>query len=357
MVALLKSASARRKQRILKWIIVFAATLQTAQAQAPDCNTSLTALQSTYASGNVTTISTAAKDFRGRHACNPRTQQQALSQTSAALAQLAQASVSAGNLDDATEILSHAPAIHWSVLAVRGDIAAQKGARREAAKLYNSALDVITDLNLTPQSDALVPVAQRIAGLAQENVMLAGTLSATVTRGGEAKGVLGAAMRGIAIESVTPAQPVPTTQSDQSDATATTAQTYSETNSNTVVYGAAQAITAVYLPIRFAFGSAELDVHGLHEAEQIATFLQANHIAKITLIGHTDDVGPEHANQKLSLERAKTVQAFLKSKGVTTLVHIDGKGESQPPKLVDPNIYSLEERRAIARRVELVIHS
>ncbi len=322
-------------------------------ALAQDCAADLGKLQGTYSSGDVGVIAAAATAFRDAGTCNSETERQALSQASARFAQMAQGAVAAGNLDDADQILANARAIHWAVLAVRADIAAKRGDRIEAATLYNSALDTIIDPNLTPQNDALIPIAERITQLAQENVMLAGTLSSTVTRGGDASGVLKAAMRGISIEpaNTASAQGAPQTQqsSNSSDDTPPAKES--------VAYGAAKAMTAVYLPIRFATGSAVLDANGVYEAENIANFLRQNEIKKITLTGHTDDVGSDQFNLNLSVQRARSVQTFLWGKGVSTEIHIDGKGESHPPNLVDPTIYSLEERRAIARRVELVIQS
>ncbi|CAG0910934.1 unnamed protein product, partial [Cyprideis torosa] len=117
-----------------------------------------------------------------------------------------------------------------------------------------------------------------------------------------------------------------------------------------------KSVGAVYLPIRFAFGSADLDTAGIREAETVANFLLSNKVHQLTVVGHTDEVGSEAFNLDLSLRRAQTVKHFLIAKGVTAQIHVDGKGESEPPKLVDYSIYSEEERRAIARRVELAKH-
>ena len=48
-------------------------------------------------------------------------------------------------------------------------------------------------------------------------------------------------------------------------------------------------------------------------------------------VGHTDSVGSDAYNQKLSLRRAEAVKSYLVSKGVAaSRVFVEGKGESQP---------------------------
>ena len=55
-----------------------------------------------------------------------------------------------------------------------------------------------------------------------------------------------------------------------------------------------------------------------------------NNEAMVT-VGHTDSVGSDAYNQKLSLRRAEAVKSYLVSKGVdASRVFVEGKGESQP---------------------------
>jgi len=70
---------------------------------------------------------------------------------------------------------------------------------------------------------------------------------------------------------------------------------------------------------------------------------------KIYLIGHTDNVGEETANQKLSLDRSNTVKAQLIKLGVPEgNIISEGKGSTAPK--VDN---STPENRALNRRVEV----
>ena len=51
----------------------------------------------------------------------------------------------------------------------------------------------------------------------------------------------------------------------------------------------------------------------------------------VVTVGHTDSVGSNEYNQKLSLRRAEAVKAYLVSKGVeASRVYTEGKGETQP---------------------------
>ncbi|MFV0284648.1 MAG: OmpA family protein, partial [Castellaniella sp.] len=50
----------------------------------------------------------------------------------------------------------------------------------------------------------------------------------------------------------------------------------------------------------------------------------------IELEGHTDRLGSESYNQRLSQARAETVQRYLRSRGVQAPMTAVGRGESQP---------------------------
>jgi len=71
----------------------------------------------------------------------------------------------------------------------------------------------------------------------------------------------------------------------------------------------------------------------------------------IIAIGHTDAVGSDEYNFKLSMRRSNAVKAYLVSKGVDkTRIYTEGKGESQP---VADN--KTKEGRAKNRRVEIEV--
>ena len=327
---------------------------------AATCEDALSTLKTTFSGQSTPALLTAVNVLKTA-GCNPATERAAMRQASAVLAQRAQARLAADDIAGAEFALANAPALHWAVQAIRGDIAAKKGDRGEAAQMYNAALDTITDPALTPPDARLVPVADRIARLAQENTMLSGNLSASLTRGGQATGVLKSAMRGIVIEkagTLTNSTDQSQTENGKEPAYNAPKDQYADgagKESYVVADKVAASVGGIYLPIRFRSGSSELDVAGIHEAETVANFLLINKIHRLTVVGHTDEVGSEAFNLDLSIQRAQTVKHFFQAEGVHATIHILGKGESEPPKLVDYTIYSEEERRRIARRVELVL--
>ena len=80
-------------------------------------------------------------------------------------------------------------------------------------------------------------------------------------------------------------------------------------------------------------------------------FLERNKDVRIKIIGHTDSVGSDAANQKLSEGRAAAVREDLIKRGIDEArIEAEGRGESQP---VDTN--DTEEGRQNNRRVEIEI--
>jgi outer membrane protein OmpA-like peptidoglycan-associated protein len=77
---------------------------------------------------------------------------------------------------------------------------------------------------------------------------------------------------------------------------------------------------------------ADLLPQGKIEMDQLAERIKQVYatIERIDLVGHTDRLGSNAYNAKLSLDRAETVKAYLQSKGVTAPMTTRGVGEAEP---------------------------
>jgi outer membrane protein OmpA-like peptidoglycan-associated protein len=87
------------------------------------------------------------------------------------------------------------------------------------------------------------------------------------------------------------------------------------------------------------------------ELDNLARMLGANKDMRIEVGGHTDNVGNDAANQKLSEQRANAVREFLIAKGIDgTRIVAKGYGETKP---IATN--ETEEGRAQNRRTEVTV--
>lgn len=103
--------------------------------------------------------------------------------------------------------------------------------------------------------------------------------------------------------------------------------------------------------ITFAFDSATLTPQAQSALNSVANILNQYPDSKITVTGHTDDIGSDIYNQKLSEQRASSVAAYLAQQGVNyARLSQQGMGE-RAPKFPNTD----EGNRAQNRRVELVI--
>jgi outer membrane protein OmpA-like peptidoglycan-associated protein len=103
----------------------------------------------------------------------------------------------------------------------------------------------------------------------------------------------------------------------------------------------------------FETGSAALLSTSEPELNKLLWTLRKNTAMKMEVRGHTDNVGDEKANQKLSEGRAKTVYDYLTGRGIeTTRLSYTGFGETQP---IADNANA--EGRILNRRTEFKIIS
>jgi OmpA-OmpF porin, OOP family len=101
----------------------------------------------------------------------------------------------------------------------------------------------------------------------------------------------------------------------------------------------------------FDFDKAVLKPEGKAKLDDLTDKVKSINLEVIIAVGHTDSVGSDAYNQKLSIRRAEAVKAYLVSKGIEkNRVYTEGKGEKQP---VADN--KTAEGRAKNRRVEIEV--
>ncbi len=101
----------------------------------------------------------------------------------------------------------------------------------------------------------------------------------------------------------------------------------------------------------FDFNKYELKPESFSELDRLVDFLKQNLNMEIELGGHTDNVGNEDYNNKLSQQRTESVVNYLVSKGIQkSRLQAKGYGKSKPIATNDT-----EEGRSINRRVEFTI--
>jgi OOP family OmpA-OmpF porin len=101
----------------------------------------------------------------------------------------------------------------------------------------------------------------------------------------------------------------------------------------------------------FDFDKAVLKPEGKEKLDDLASKMQGINVEVIIAVGHTDSVGTDAYNQKLSIRRSESVKAYLQAKGIeANRIYTEGKGESQP---VEDN--KTDAGRAKNRRVEIEV--
>ena len=101
----------------------------------------------------------------------------------------------------------------------------------------------------------------------------------------------------------------------------------------------------------FDFNKSVIKPDGKAKLDDLIGKIKDINLEVIIAVGHTDAVGSDAYNQKLSVRRSESVKAYLVSKGIEkNRVYTEGKGEKQP---VADN--KTAEGRAKNRRVEIEV--
>lgn len=107
----------------------------------------------------------------------------------------------------------------------------------------------------------------------------------------------------------------------------------------------------IFENVFFDFDKTDLKPESLSSLKRLDNFLKENPSLSISIIGHTDNIGLPAYNENLSLKRAESVKAYLKSEGVPPeRLNIQGMGDQQP---LAPN--DSEDNRALNRRIEIIL--
>ena len=99
----------------------------------------------------------------------------------------------------------------------------------------------------------------------------------------------------------------------------------------------------------FDFDKSVIKPEGKAKLDDLVGKIKDINLEVIIAVGHTDSVGSDSYNQKLSVRRSEAVKAYLVTKGIEkNRVYTEGKGEKNP---VADN--KTKEGRAKNRRVEI----
>jgi len=103
--------------------------------------------------------------------------------------------------------------------------------------------------------------------------------------------------------------------------------------------------------VLFDFDKSVIKPEGKAKLDDLSNKIRGINLEVVIAIGHTDSIGTDEYNQKLSVRRAESVKAYLVSKGVEpNRIYTEGKGEKQP---VATN--KTAEGRAKNRRTEIEV--
>lgn len=85
-------------------------------------------------------------------------------------------------------------------------------------------------------------------------------------------------------------------------------------------------------------------------ADSVKTYLNIHSDKAMTIIGHTDNIGPDNYNKNLGLRRAQSARTYFKNLGVSAKINVASQGEKRPTATNET-----EEGRQKNRRVNFVL--
>ncbi len=101
----------------------------------------------------------------------------------------------------------------------------------------------------------------------------------------------------------------------------------------------------------FEFNKADLLPESFTELDVVVDYMSKHKTVEIELAGHTDNIGSDDANNKLSQKRAESVKSYIASKGISE-ARITAKGYGKTKPVADN---STDIGREQNRRVEFTV--
>jgi len=103
--------------------------------------------------------------------------------------------------------------------------------------------------------------------------------------------------------------------------------------------------------VSFDFDSARINPGFADSLDRLAEVIRKYDKTVVHVVGHTDSIGSEEYNQRLSERRARAVGDYLASRGVDPArIHTEGRGEREPRAT-----NATEAGRQLNRRVEIYL--
>lgn len=110
--------------------------------------------------------------------------------------------------------------------------------------------------------------------------------------------------------------------------------------------------------VLFDFDRATLRAEAAPSLEKVAVVIQSFERPEVTIEGHSDNVGADAYNQRLSERRAGAVRTWLDSRRVQGTITTRGWGESKPAvPNINPDGTDSPDNRQKNRRVEIVVNT
>lgn len=127
-------------------------------------------------------------------------------------------------------------------------------------------------------------------------------------------------------------------------------QTISQEEPELLIEAIPHPDTLLLSGVCFDFNKSTLNAHYAAVTDSLTNKIVARRPEKVFISGHTDNVGTDEFNLKLSLARAQTIAQIFIQKGIAPeKIHCEGKGESVPVRSNET-----ESGRAVNRRIEVV---